>query len=247
MSSSNLTPSRSASSDGIRKRRLRHAFPPPVEDQTSARAIGAAIRAIVAHMRSTGGPAANVASLRKAFVPVLKLAKDGNPTARMLVAHARRHQALASVLDPLPWPAASVDTATKPPSPSSQQAASMNSTSSSFTGPCFTVPGVSAARLAEELANQASLVADLQRYLSEGGPSPAELDAAPQMEGWSLVPSGNGVIIAGRISGHPRIGSHKYGHTAQIAALARDGNWARSLNRLWKLGTPHEPMVAGHA
>ncbi len=246
MSSSTLTPSRPGSSAGIRRRRLRHAFPPPVEDQTTAEAIGAAIRAMIGVVRSAEGPAASVAAVREAFAPVSNLAEAGDPTARMLIAHARRHPALAAVLDPLPKPDAPAGAGFQPSSSITAQATSMHDTSSS-TGPCFTVPGVRTDRLAEELATQASLVADLRRYLDEGGPSPAELEEAPRMEGWSLVASAGGVIIAGTISRHPRLGSNRIGHTAQIAALAHDGTWARSLNRLWKLGTPHDPTFAGHA
>lgn len=165
----------------------------------------------------------------------------------MLIAHVRRRSALSGIPD---RPVELVGPPTLPPNllrTPDHGPPLVTDTSSSSTVPCFSLPGVPPQMIAEELAMQAAMIADLQRYLSDGGPRTVELEAAPRMEGWSPVPSAGGVIVAGTILRHPRLGSNRFGHTSQIVALARDRTWARSLNRLWSLGTPFDTTKAGRA
>ncbi len=115
------------------------------------------------------------------------------------------------------------------------------------THPPFILLSFNDREVADEIARQAEVAADLARYLDTGGPDPEELAAAPRMEAWSLLRMPGCLIATGIIFGHPRLGSGRPGHTSEIVALARDGSWARSRNRLWCLAEPALPAAAGQA
>ena len=87
--------------------------------------------------------------------------------------------------------------------------------------------------LQEKLAN---LAADLERLMTEGGPTPEELADAPILSDWKVVDY-PAVSLEGFVVGHPKLGA---GHitTTQVYAVAMDGTWMRTLSRLYRLGPP---------
>jgi hypothetical protein len=85
-------------------------------------------------------------------------------------------------------------------------------------------------------------LADALEALEQGGPAPEEMARAPLMESWSFL-SGRTRVIAGVSFGHPTIASGRPTLTSDV--FATDGRtWARTLSRLYRLGTPAEATPA---
>ena len=87
---------------------------------------------------------------------------------------------------------------------------------------------------------------DFQSYLKGKEPSPCELACAPLIENWKtrvvrqipdLGPPGLTLVLIGRVTGHPRIADAQMMHTSQLIWLDRNRNWARTLNRVYRLGS----------
>jgi hypothetical protein len=93
-------------------------------------------------------------------------------------------------------------------------------------------------RLSERLRD----LADGLEALERGGPAPEELAQAPLMEAWSFR-AGRTHVITGVSFGHPTIPSGRRTLTSDV--FATDGRtWARTLSRLYRLGTPAEAAAA---
>lgn len=85
-------------------------------------------------------------------------------------------------------------------------------------------------------------LADALEALEQGGPAPEEMARAPLMESWSFL-SGRTRVLAGVSFGHPTIASGRPTLTSDV--FATDGRtWARTLSRLYRLGTPAEATPA---
>jgi hypothetical protein len=90
----------------------------------------------------------------------------------------------------------------------------------------------------------ASLQRAFEQYLRGETPSPLEMAQAPVLENWrvvilqverqaepSMLPA-----LAGSVTGHPGLGDSKLIRTSQLVWLDRDRRWARTRNRVYRLG-----------
>lgn len=86
---------------------------------------------------------------------------------------------------------------------------------------------------------------EVESYLGGQAPSPPELSCAPQLQGWRAVivraRNNNGqlrmcMVLNGRVSGHPHLADGETIHTSEVIWFDRDRQWARSWNRLYRLG-----------
>jgi hypothetical protein len=94
---------------------------------------------------------------------------------------------------------------------------------------------------------------DFESYLRGEEPSSAELACAPLLEGWRAtleqLKLEHGTlpivfVLAGYVTGHPLHASARTIHTSQLIWLDRHRKWARTWNRLYRLGdqTEDEPV-----
>lgn len=91
-------------------------------------------------------------------------------------------------------------------------------------------------RLSERLRD----LADDLETLEEEGPRPEDLVDAPMMQAWSFR-TGRTRVIAGHVVGHPTIPSGRAALTSDV--FATDGKtYARTLSRMYRLGTPEISM-----
>ncbi|MDM9622965.1 MULTISPECIES: DUF6634 family protein [unclassified Rhizobium] len=75
-------------------------------------------------------------------------------------------------------------------------------------------------------------------------PSEVELVGAPILEGWLLEqPSDSKPWLYGWFIGHPEIEDGDHGHTSALVAMdtSNPPTWARTENRLYRLGTWYPP------
>jgi hypothetical protein len=88
---------------------------------------------------------------------------------------------------------------------------------------------------------------NIESYLRGEAPPPAELACAPRLHGWRAVivrgGSNNGrphllMVLIGSVTGHPHQADGRRIHTSEVIWLDRHRNWARSWNRLYRLGAP---------
>lgn len=86
---------------------------------------------------------------------------------------------------------------------------------------------------------------DFESYLKGEVPSPIELECAPVLENWRAVivhfargadPLGMLLVLAGSVAGHPQHPDGTTIHTSQLIWFDRNRNWARSWNRVYRLG-----------
>jgi len=75
--------------------------------------------------------------------------------------------------------------------------------------------------------------------LVEAGPTNADLAHAPTLDRWIAMQDRIGrVMLFGRVTDHPNLGNRSI-HTSRVYGLDAAGNWARTHNRWYVLGTPH--------
>jgi len=88
---------------------------------------------------------------------------------------------------------------------------------------------------------------EVESYLRGEAPPPAELARAPRLQGWRAAivrgRSDDGLprllmVLIGRVIGHPHHADGRRIHTSEVIWLDRHRNWARSWNRLYRLGGP---------
>ena len=90
-----------------------------------------------------------------------------------------------------------------------------------------------------EASRLETLAADLRRLAATGMPS-AELSEAPLLEGWAVT-SRPVLCLVGAVTGHPLLDG-PFCRTSDLWAFAPTVGWARTLNRLYRLGAPRAPM-----
>ncbi len=87
----------------------------------------------------------------------------------------------------------------------------------------------------------------VESYLKGEAPPPAELACAPRLQNWraDVVRARTDddrlrllMVLTGRVSGHPHLADGSFIHTSEVVWLDRNRNWARSWNRLYRLGAP---------
>lgn len=88
---------------------------------------------------------------------------------------------------------------------------------------------------------------EVKSYLAGYAPPPPELARAPRLQGWRAVivraRSDDDrlrlcMVLTGRVSCHPRLADGSFIHTSEVIWLDRTRDWARSWNRLYRLGEP---------
>ena len=86
---------------------------------------------------------------------------------------------------------------------------------------------------------------DFESYLKGGQPSLVELDRAPVLENWRafFVHAARGadpndilLVLVGSVAGHPEHLDGTRIHTSQLIWLDRSRRWARTWNRVYRLG-----------
>jgi hypothetical protein len=97
----------------------------------------------------------------------------------------------------------------------------------------------------EEKNPMVQLKRDFESYLKGEVPSPIELECAPVLENWRAVivhfargadPLSMLLVLAGSVAGHPQHPDGTTIHTSQLIWFDRNRNWARSWNRVYRLG-----------
>jgi hypothetical protein len=78
------------------------------------------------------------------------------------------------------------------------------------------------------------LAEDLARIMGGEAPSPRELDSAPFLDNWTLVPIQR-IALAGTVTGHPRLGDCELRSTEIFVLNQR---FARTWSRFYRLGQP---------
>jgi hypothetical protein len=99
----------------------------------------------------------------------------------------------------------------------------------------------------EENDAAAQLKRAFEFYLKGEVPSPLELARAPRLENWravilQLAREGDALrpvlVLSGRVAGHPELGDARAIRTSQLVWLDRHRQWARTWNRVYRLGRP---------
>lgn len=97
----------------------------------------------------------------------------------------------------------------------------------------------------EESAAKAKLQRDFVWYLKGQQPSRDELVAAPLLQDWFAVslqvrtgegPVSGALALAGQVTGHPHVPDGRVAQTSVIVWLDRKKEWARTWNRIYRLG-----------
>lgn len=94
-----------------------------------------------------------------------------------------------------------------------------------------------ASRLRSEADRLERLAADLRRIADGVGPTPADLEAAPTLHGWSRSEMTLPCLI-GRVIGHPSIPDTHLTKTTDLWTMNPGSGWARTLSRFYRLGEP---------
>jgi hypothetical protein len=97
----------------------------------------------------------------------------------------------------------------------------------------------------EEKNAMVQLKRDFESYLKGEEPSLLELDRAPVLENWRTVfvhvarggdPKDMLLVLVGSVAGHPERSDGTRIHTSQLIWLDRNRKWARTWNRVYRLG-----------
>jgi hypothetical protein len=106
----------------------------------------------------------------------------------------------------------------------------------------------------DDIDPTAQLKRDFESYLKGGEPSPLELARAPLLEGWRATvlqfrrergPLPTVLVLVGRVTGHPRLSDARVIRTSHLIWLDCNRKWARTWNRIYRLGdrTDNEPVT----
>ncbi|MFI5002537.1 MAG: DUF6634 family protein [Reyranellales bacterium] len=97
----------------------------------------------------------------------------------------------------------------------------------------------------EEEDTKARLRRAFESYLDGETPPPLELARAPLLENWRATivhikcegdPLRMLPVLVGSVAGHPRLGEGRTIRTSQLIWLDRNRKWARTWNRVYRLG-----------
>ncbi|MGK7062864.1 DUF6634 family protein [Bradyrhizobium sp. 1050_B9_N1_2] len=97
----------------------------------------------------------------------------------------------------------------------------------------------------EEKDAEAQLKRDFECYLRGEEPSSQQLTHAPLLKNWRAVTmqfraasDSLRMVLRGSVVNHPLLDDDKSIHTSQLIWLDRDRKWARTWNRVYRLGEP---------
>lgn len=105
----------------------------------------------------------------------------------------------------------------------------------------------------DEIDATGQLKLDFESYLRGEEPPPSELACAPLLEGWRAALVKPNVehdtlpavfVLVGYVSGHPLYTSARTIHTSQLIWLDRHRKWARTWNRIYRLGDGSNPAAS---
>jgi hypothetical protein len=102
-------------------------------------------------------------------------------------------------------------------------------------------PGDTPARL---VAAVERLAADIARITAGEAPTPAEIEAAPLLDGWALALAPQ-TVLAGSVSSHPLLGTRPLIRTSPVYALDVERGWARTWSRFYQLGVSAQERAEG--
>jgi hypothetical protein len=97
----------------------------------------------------------------------------------------------------------------------------------------------------EEENEMVQLKRDFESYMKGEEPSLLELERAPMLESWRAIfvhvarkedPQAMVLVLVGSVAGHPKHPDGIRIHTSQLIWLDRNRQWARSWNRVYRLG-----------
>ncbi len=97
----------------------------------------------------------------------------------------------------------------------------------------------------EEEDAKARLQRTFESYLNGETPPPPELAQAPLLENWRVTivhikrggdPLHMIPVLVGSVAGHPQLGDSRTIRTSQLIWLDRNRKWARTWNRVYRLG-----------
>ena len=97
----------------------------------------------------------------------------------------------------------------------------------------------------EEQDAKAQLQREFESYLKGEKPSPLELARAPLLQNWRAAvmhfkhgadPLRMILVLVGSVTGHPQHADSRTIRTSQLIWLDRDRKWARTWNRVYRLG-----------
>lgn len=86
---------------------------------------------------------------------------------------------------------------------------------------------------------------DFESYMKGEEPALLELERAPALENWRTIfvrtaieEAPNAMLLVGTVTGHPQHPAGTRIHTSQLIWLDRNRRWARTWNRVYRLGAP---------
>jgi len=97
----------------------------------------------------------------------------------------------------------------------------------------------------EEQNAKAQLRREFESYLKGETPSPLELERAPLLQNWCTAvmhfthgedPLHMILVLVGSVVGHPQHADNRTIRTSQLIWLDRNREWARTWNRVYRLG-----------
>jgi hypothetical protein len=88
------------------------------------------------------------------------------------------------------------------------------------------------------------LASDLARIRAGEGPTAAELENAPLLDGWARIVR-PAHCLAGAVRGHPRLGDRPLIATTEVFAIDPVRGWARTYSRFYALGATLEERIGG--
>ena len=97
----------------------------------------------------------------------------------------------------------------------------------------------------EERNAMVQLKCDFESYMKGEEPSSIELERAPVLENWRAVfvnsargedPLGILLVLVGSVAGHPQHSDGTTIRTSQLIWFDRNRKWARTWNRVYRLG-----------
>jgi hypothetical protein len=84
-----------------------------------------------------------------------------------------------------------------------------------------------------------------ETYLTGETPAAAEMAQAPLLENWRVVVVHLLPVLVGRVSAHPLLGDTGRLRTSQLIWLDRNRQWARTWNRVYRLGERAGDEISG--
>jgi hypothetical protein len=99
--------------------------------------------------------------------------------------------------------------------------------------------------LTDEIDTPAQLKRDFEFYMKGKEPPPLELACAPLLESWRVTvmqftreggPPLMVLVLVGTVTGHPQHSDARTIRTSQLIWLDRNRKWARTWNRIYRLG-----------